>query len=111
MSETMWVEVGARAEKITWAGENAGDFITGVVEDFKEVTRKDGSKGNVLTLTDEDAGVTYNVWAKSMLLRLLNDADIQPGQLIKIEYHGMQPLKTDKTKKFRSYKLFVAATV
>lgn len=111
MSENVWVEVGARAEKITWSGENEGDFITGIFEEFKEVTRKDGSIGHVMTITDEEAGQTYNVWAKSMLLRLIKDANLQPGNLIKIEYHGMKPLKNDKTKKFRSYKLFVAATV
>ena len=111
MSETIWVEVGARAEKITWAGENVGDSIWGVVEDFKEVTRKDETRGHVLTLVNEDDGVTYNVWPKSQLLRLITDAKIEPGQTIKIEYLGKQKLKTDKTKSFRAYKLYVKASV
>jgi hypothetical protein len=111
MSEMNWVEVGAKAERITWAGEEEGDSIWGVVEDFKEVTRKDGSPGNVLTVVNETEGLTYNVWPKSQLLRLITEAKIQPGQIIKIEYLGKQKLKTDKTKSFRAYKLYVAAPV
>jgi hypothetical protein len=109
MSEMNWVEVGAKAEKVTWAGEEEGDFIWGRVDDFKEVTRKDGTKGNVLTIVNEDEGITYNVWPKSQLLRLITEAKIQPDQVVKIEYLGKQKLKTDKTKSFRAYKLFVAA--
>ena len=111
MSEMNWVEVGQKAERITWAGENEGDSIWGVVEDFKEVTRKDNSKGNVLTLINEEDDVTYNVWPKSQLLRLITEAKIQPGQTIKIEYLGKQKLKSDKTKSFRAYKLYVKAEV
>ena len=111
MSEMNWVEVGAKAERITWSGENEGDSIWGVVEDFKEVTRKDGSQGNVLTMVNDEEGLTYNVWPKSQLLRLITEAKIQPGQTIKIEYLGKQKLKTDKTKSFRAYKLYVATSV
>lgn len=109
MSEIQWTEVGAKAQRITWAGEEEGDFIYGVVEDFKEVTRKDGTKGNVLSLENPDTHETYSVWPKSQLLRLIVEANIQPGMMIKIEYLGKQKLKTDKTKSFRAYKLFVAA--
>lgn len=109
MTDTTWVEVGARAQRITWAGEEEGESIYGRVEEYKEVTRKDETKGMVLSLINEDTGDTYSVWPKSQLLRLITDANIQPGMLIKIEYLGKQKLKTDKTKSFRAYKLFVAA--
>lgn len=108
MAEMNWVEVGARAQKITWAGEEAGESIWGTVEEFKEVTRKDGTTGNVLTLINEDEKQGYTVWAKSMLLRLLQEAEIKPGMVVKILYEGKERLKTDKTKTFRKYKLFVA---
>ena len=111
MSEMNWVEVGQKAERITWSGENEGDFIWGVVEDFKEVTRKDNTKGHVLTLVNEEEDITYNVWPKSQLYRLVTEAKIQPGNVIKIEYLGKQKLKTDKTKSFRAYKLYVKAEV
>jgi hypothetical protein len=104
-----WTEVGVKAQRMTWNGENAGDFIYGTVEDFKEVTRKDGSVGNVLSLTNPDTEEQYSVWAKSQLLRLLTEAQVQPGMMVKIEYLGKQKLKTDKTKSFRAYKLFVAS--
>jgi hypothetical protein len=107
-TEMVWTEVGQKAEKITWAGEEAGDFIWGVVEDFKEVTRKDGSVGNVLSIVNEETKESYSVWPKSQLLRLITEGNIQPGMMIKIEYLGKQKLKTDKTKSFRAYKLFVA---
>lgn len=111
MTETTynWAEVGAKAQRITWAGENEGDTIYGIVEDFKEVERKDGTKGDVLSLSNPDSGETYSVWPKSQLKRLIVEAKIQPGDMIKIEYQGKQKLKTDKTKSFRAYKLFVAA--
>jgi len=108
MSEYNWTEVGARAQRVTWSGEEEGDFIYGVVEDFKEVTRKDGTKGNVLSLENPDTKETYSVWPKSQLLRLITEANIQPGMMVKIEYLGKQKLKTDKTKSFRAYKLFIA---
>lgn len=111
MANYDWNEVGAKPETTTWSGEQVGDSIYGVVSDFKEVTRKDGTKGNVLSLTNPDTGESYNVWAKSQLLRLLLDAGIDTGKMIKIEYLGKQPLKTDRTKSFRSYKLFVAGKV
>jgi hypothetical protein len=109
MSEITWNEVGARAQRITWAGEKEGEFIFGIVEEFKEITRKDGTIGNVLTLTNEETEQGYTVWAKSMLLRLLQEAKIGPGMLIKIEYRGMQAVKASPGKKFRAYKLYVAA--
>ena len=111
MSEIQWTEVGAKAQRITWSGEVEGDFIYGVVEDFKKVTRKDGTEGDVLSLANPDSGDTYSVWPKSQLLRLITEAKIQPGMMIKIEYLGKQRLKTDKTKSFRAYKLFVKAEV
>jgi hypothetical protein len=107
-TEMVWTEVGVRAEKKVWAGEQPGEFIYGVVTDFKEVTRKDGTTGNVLTLNNEDEKQEYSVWPKSQLLRLLTEANIQIGQMIKIQYEGKEKLKTDKTKSFRKYKLFIA---
>ena len=104
-----WTEVGVKAARMTWNGENAGDFIYGEVEDFKEVTRKDGTTGTVLSLTNPDTEEQYSVWAKSQLLRLLTEAQVQPGMMVKIEYLGKQKLKTDKSKSVRAYKLFVAA--
>lgn len=108
MSELVWNEVGAVTQRITWSGENEGDEIQGMVEEFKEVTRKDGTTAMVLTLSNEDTGDCYTVWTKSQLLRLVKDAQVKPGDLIKIVYLGMQKLKSDKTKSFRSYKLFRA---
>ena len=109
-AEYTWAEVGAKAVRETWAGENEGDSIYGIVQEYKEVTRKDGSKGDVLSIDNPDTGDMYSVWPKSQLKRLITDAKIQPGDMIKIEYLGKQKLKTDKTKSFRAYKLFVAAS-
>jgi hypothetical protein len=113
MTETTynWAEVGAKAQRITWSGENDGDTIQGIVANLKEVTRKDETTGTVLELDDQDTGDAYTVWPKSQLLRLITEAKIQPGDMIKIVYLGKQKLRTDKTKSFRAYKLFVAVQV
>ena len=103
---TTWTACEEVNKATTWSGENKGDSIYGVVDEFKEVTRKDGSTGNVLVLTNPDSGETYNVWTKSMLLRIMNDIQVQPGMLLKLEYLGKQQLAKDKSKSFRAYKVY-----
>lgn len=108
-NEYTWAQVGEKAQRITWSGENEGDTIYGIVMEIKTVTRKDETQGDVMTIDNPDTGEMYTVWFKSQLKRLITEAKIQPGDMVKIVYEGKQKLKTDKTKSFRAYKLFVAA--
>ncbi len=92
----------------TWKGEVDGEYIFGKVEDFKEVTRKDGTKAHVLNLYNDVFNEYYTVWARGMLLRLLEAAEVESGKVIKIEFEGFKPMKTQPDRSYRSYKVFVA---
>ena len=99
----------ANAESKTWKGEEEGDSIYGKVEEFKEITRKsDGTTAHVLNLYNENLNEWYTVWTKGMLLRLIQSAGVEPGQVIKIVFEGFKPMKTMPDRNYRSYKLFVA---
>jgi hypothetical protein len=96
------------ADGKTWRGETEGESIFGEVKEFKEVTRKDGTKANVLELYNETFNEYITVWVRGMLLRKLQAANVESGKMIKIEFEGFKPLKSDPTRSYRSYKLFVA---
>jgi hypothetical protein len=93
----------------TWRGETDGESVFGEVKEFKEITRKsDGTKAHVLNLYNEVLNEWYTIWCKGMLLRKLEGAGVEPGKLVKIEFEGFKPLKSDPDRNYRSYKVFTA---
>ena len=96
------------AESKTWRGETEGESVFGKVEEFKEVTRKDGTTTHVLNLYNDVFNEWYTIWCKGMLLRKLEAAQVEPGKIVKIEFEGFKPLKSDPDKTYRSYKVYTA---
>jgi hypothetical protein len=96
------------ADAKTWRGETDGESVFGEVKEFKEVTRKDGTTTHVLNLFNEVFNEWYTIWCKGMLLRKLEAAQVEPGKVVKIEFEGFKPLKSDPDKNYRSYKVYVA---
>ena len=96
------------ADAKTWRGETEGESVFGEVKEFKEVTRKDGTTTHVLNLYNEVFNEWYTVWCRGMLLRKLEAAGTEPGKMVKIEFEGFKPLKSDPNRSFRSYKVYTA---
>ena len=113
-TEPTWTEINDKPKKNnnddgkTWRGEIDGESIFGKVEEFKEVTTKDGRTVHVLKLFNDVFNETYTVWCRGMLLRKLQAAGVEDDKVIKIEFTGMQPVASDPTKSYRAYKVYVA---
>jgi hypothetical protein len=116
MAEYNWTEIEGKNKKNnkndadvrTWRGEAEGESIFGKVEEFKEVTRKDGTPAHVLNLFNDAFNEYYTVWPKGQLLRKLEAANVAPGSIVKIEFEGFKPLISNPDRSYRAYKVFVA---